>query len=404
MRVLLSAYACEPNQGSEPGAGWEWATGMAMRHDVWVLTRANNREAIERELGKEHRNGLPRFIYVDFPAWALRLKKAGVLSVQVYYVLWQWAAARRAKAERLDVDLVHHVTFNEFRFPGMWWRCPWKVVLGPLGGASAANPHYRQCFGKRWWREWLRAQMLRWWRLNPWTILSFRRADALVFVNDQMAREFGRAKERTSVLLCDQAVSDAILTQSVGSVKRENFLWVGRIEGRKGWRLALESFARAFGSEKGGPCMRILGAGRDQIAAEQLVKDLGIADRVEFCGQQGRREVWEEMRRAKGFFFSSVRDTSGMVVLEAMSLQCPVLCLNHQGASAMTDETCALRVEPGPWDETVQGFAAALRRLEGEPDLVRTLGEAGRQRVLRHFKWDRQLEAMDEIYASVMGG
>jgi glycosyltransferase involved in cell wall biosynthesis len=135
-----------------------------------------------------------------------------------------------------------------------------------------------------------------------------------------------------------------------------------------------------------------------------LVKDLGITGKVEFCGNLARNEVWEEMRRAKGLFFSSVRDTSGNVVLEAMSLECPVLCLNHQGSAAMTDETCALRVQPGPWDETVEGFAAALRRLEHEPELVSALGQAGRERVLKQFRWDRKLEVMNEIYASVMGG
>ena len=25
MKILLSAYACEPNTGSEPNVGWNWA-------------------------------------------------------------------------------------------------------------------------------------------------------------------------------------------------------------------------------------------------------------------------------------------------------------------------------------------------------------------------------------------
>ena len=50
MKILVSAYACEPGKGSEPGAGWLWARAAARRHEVWVLTRANNREAIEAAL------------------------------------------------------------------------------------------------------------------------------------------------------------------------------------------------------------------------------------------------------------------------------------------------------------------------------------------------------------------
>lgn len=43
MKLLLSAYACELNTGSEPGVGWHWAAEVTrLGHEVWVLTRADN--------------------------------------------------------------------------------------------------------------------------------------------------------------------------------------------------------------------------------------------------------------------------------------------------------------------------------------------------------------------------
>ena len=48
MRILVSAYACEPGRGSEPGVGWHFAEEMSKRHSLTVVTRANNRSAIER--------------------------------------------------------------------------------------------------------------------------------------------------------------------------------------------------------------------------------------------------------------------------------------------------------------------------------------------------------------------
>ena len=38
LRVLISAYACEPDKGSEPEVGWKWALHLARFHDVCVLT------------------------------------------------------------------------------------------------------------------------------------------------------------------------------------------------------------------------------------------------------------------------------------------------------------------------------------------------------------------------------
>ncbi len=50
LRILLSAYACGPGNGSEPGVGWGWALALARRgRAVWVLPRRNNPAPIEPE-------------------------------------------------------------------------------------------------------------------------------------------------------------------------------------------------------------------------------------------------------------------------------------------------------------------------------------------------------------------
>ena len=44
MKILLSAYACEPNKGSEPEVGWKWAINLVKAgHEVYVVTRLNNK-------------------------------------------------------------------------------------------------------------------------------------------------------------------------------------------------------------------------------------------------------------------------------------------------------------------------------------------------------------------------
>ena len=74
LKILLSAYACEPGRGSEQGVGWNWARQMAKEHEVWVVTRANNRMPIETALAWDP---LPNahFVYYDLPRWARRWKR-----------------------------------------------------------------------------------------------------------------------------------------------------------------------------------------------------------------------------------------------------------------------------------------------------------------------------------------
>lgn len=72
--ILISAYGCEPDKGSEPGAGWNWAVEVAKRHKVTVLTRANNRCSIEKELQVNPRPNMS-FIYYDLPESIKKYKK-----------------------------------------------------------------------------------------------------------------------------------------------------------------------------------------------------------------------------------------------------------------------------------------------------------------------------------------
>src|ERR1017187_5394526 len=112
LKVLMSAYACEPGKGSEPGVGWNWALQMARFHDIWVITRTNNREAIQAYCDQYALKN-PRFVFVDLPSPFLRLKKGlGQLGLNVYYLLWQVLA--RSRCQRLvkeeGIDLAHHVS------------------------------------------------------------------------------------------------------------------------------------------------------------------------------------------------------------------------------------------------------------------------------------------------------
>ncbi len=144
LRVLILAYACHPNRGSEPGVGWEWAQMMFDRYDVTVLTAAFNRPALEpRSLGRH-----VRFQYVPQRFWHYRptrgwkfIERSPLKPIMnLAYSLWQRRAF--AVASRLHAiepfDLVHLVTYVGFRFPGPFYKLDVPLVWGPIGGLENA--------------------------------------------------------------------------------------------------------------------------------------------------------------------------------------------------------------------------------------------------------------------------
>ena len=54
MKILLSAFACHPRHGSEPGTGWHWTAALSdLGHEVTVLNlvRASSRTTREMSAG-----------------------------------------------------------------------------------------------------------------------------------------------------------------------------------------------------------------------------------------------------------------------------------------------------------------------------------------------------------------
>lgn len=44
LKVLVNAYACEPDKGSEPGVGWNWAKFAEM--GVFTLNRGGHQGVV----------------------------------------------------------------------------------------------------------------------------------------------------------------------------------------------------------------------------------------------------------------------------------------------------------------------------------------------------------------------
>ena len=53
MRVLITSFACIPGWGSEPGAGWEWASRIAKVHEVHLVTTEHGRTQIAAALNRD---------------------------------------------------------------------------------------------------------------------------------------------------------------------------------------------------------------------------------------------------------------------------------------------------------------------------------------------------------------
>lgn len=85
------------------------------------------------------------------------------------------------------------------------------------------------------------------------------------------------------------------------------------------------------------------GDGPDRAELEQLARELGVAERCHFLGQLSRHEVKEWLQKSDVFVLSSLHETFGVVVGEAMACGKPVIVTRCGGPEfIVTDETGTL--------------------------------------------------------------
>jgi glycosyltransferase involved in cell wall biosynthesis len=402
-RVLLSAYACEPGKGSEPWVGWNWALQAARFHDVWVLTRAANREAIASAPEAAARPNL-RFEYYDLPRW-MRFWKRGGRGIRLYYLLWQLGAVHVARRLHVAVafEVMHHVTFNSMDLPGFLWMLDVPFVWGPVGGGQEPSPALSAYFGRERLQERLRLLRKRLARFNPLLRGALRRAAAVLTANEDTERKLVRLGARTCVRELETAVAlPAPRTgdPSAMSGERLRILWAGNLVRLKGPRLALDALAAL---KRRGVTFEALFVGDGPLRAElgEWVRQRGLDTEVAFTGRVSHPEMAGVYERSQVLLFTSLRDTSGNVVLEAMAHGLPVVALDQHGAREILDADSGMKVPILDQAQVVRDLAAALERLALDPALRRAQGRAGRSRVEHRYNWDQKGELLRRLYTSV---
>jgi len=120
---------------------------------------------------------------------------------------------------------------------------------------------------------------------------------------------------------------------------------------------------------------------------KQQAISLGLANRVAFRGPVPHRELVRHYQEADVFVFPSLwNELFGMPIIEAMSAGTPVVATRGGGIPELIEDgRTGLLVERN--DATA--MAGAILRLLGDDNLRESLRNAGRQRVIEHFSWDR---------------
>ena len=172
-------------------------------------------------------------------------------------------------------------------------------------------------------------------------------------------------------------------------------LFVGRLEPRKGFPVAVRAFAR-LASAYPDLQLVVVGDGEERQAIDVLPAD--VRSRVRMMGRV-TYEALPTYHKAADIFVSPATgsESFGIVLVEAMAAGLPIVASDIAGYREVArDGLDGLLVRPAD----PEALAAGVKRLLDSPALAARLGESGACRA-RDFAWDRIVDRLEAAYDSV---
>jgi len=390
MKILLSAFACEPGQGSEEGVGWTAGVEAAKHQEVWVLTRSFYRAAIEAELALCPNPNL-HFAYIEPFGWSENFKgRQGGL--QLHYYLWQILAYLEARElhRQINFDVARHVTYVKFWSPSFISLLPIPFIWGPVGGGEAApKPFWADFSSQAKLYETARDWGQRLGESDPFARMTAKRS-VLAFATTEDTAKRVRAMGAKNV----QVLSEACLSKAEMALLGEyklpgpspiRFISMGRLLHWKGYHLALRAFAQA---NLPNAEYWLLGDGPERDRLQSLTEELGISSQVKLWGRLPREETLGKLGECHVLVHPSLHDSGGWTCLEGMAAGRPIICLDLGGPATQVTAQTGVKVPGYNPEQAMQGLAQAMAHLAGDAELRSRLGEAARNHVREVYDSD----------------
>lgn len=405
MKLFVSAYACEPDLGSEIGVGWHWVLEMSKHFELWVLTRESNRHSIEPWIDAHPEYKSIHFLYYDMPKWA-RWWKKGLRGVRIYYNLWMWrtnSIVEKTMREN-DISVYHLLTYGNALWPASRFGQRQRFVWGPTGGVDTIPKDYTRHYGWKWRAiEAVRRSVVAMLPLNR----GFQRrcADAdLILCKSYSMREAIAERHRDKAMLMTDVAVEASHPAEYERKRRVDdpvvrLLMVGRLDAWRGFDMAVEAMAIAV---KQKPCLRldILGKGSDRERIDKLVQRHGLEEYVTLYGNVPMATYYQMMANSDIVLNPALKEGAVTTAFDAMAFGRPLIAIDTGGYTRYFCDDYAVLIARGDRQRVIDDLAAAMVRLS-DCDIRTAMGKKA-QEAAKNYTWEKKGEEICKAIMSVM--
>ena len=349
MHLFLSAYACHPEKGSEPGLGWENFVSLSKRFSkVTLLTRKLYKDAIEQNSYFKEQSHV-QVVYYELPRWLDRIESTRI-GFQLHPYAWEVFVFPflLKKFKRNQFDIAQKVTTGSYRYPSLCWFFAKRFVWGPLASGERYNIRLISIFSlKGMVVELIRMMAQRVVLIDPLVRLTLHQSDQIIAISRD-----------TKSILPAFARRKTIINQKYISVRPEDYnldvrsnvskdnrvlrlLFVGRLLEWKGVMFALQALKKIHGRIPYE--FTVVGDGPDY----PHFRDYANRHKLQVVFQRGwveRRDLSLLYYSHHLFMFPCLHAVTGFVFLESLLHDLPVLALDITGAEELVGKDYGIEI------------------------------------------------------------
>lgn len=253
--------------------------------------------------------------------------------------------------------------------------------------------------------------------LDPWSLkqnrirkrifwsLAARRmvkgAAALHFTTEQERRLAERFTGATPALVTPLGLEDSFIDAVAEGPRSPEVLFLSRLHPKKGIEVLFPAFARAVkGREERHPWRLVVAGDGDPgyvASLRRLAESEGIAGRVEFRGWLSGAGKIAALRSAEVYALPSYQENFGISALEAMAAGVPVVVGEGVNLAPEIENAGAGWVA----EVAVEPFRRVLEACLADAGERRKRGTAGRELVMRRFRWSSISEELAAHYRAI---
>jgi glycosyltransferase involved in cell wall biosynthesis len=403
-RLLLIAFACDPHESMEHRNAWYRAIQASAYFDVTVFCGPHlDAEKLDSSLPSDVPTGRIRFMRVPVDSLTKYCLDRELL-FYVGYRRWLNVLYRRAQVLEREIPFAatQLVSLCGYREPGPFWKLSGSFLWGPIGGTSGFPLKYLGIAEVSGWLYELCRNIVNTCQLLGSTrIKNASRQAAAVFA----ANRSTQSDLKRYVGVESELELEAGIDFPVGPVRslRPNdrplrILWAGRIRAWKGLPILIDALAKLPSSVS--VEVRVVGEGKSRDQYVRLAKKQNVNHLIEWIDRPPYRESLAHYRWADVFAFTSLRDTSGTGLLEALAMGAPIIGLDHQGArDIMTDQSC-VRITTKSFGASSSEFANAIEKMASDADYLKSLSDHACRRA-ELYQWSTRQGPVEERYKSI---